>query len=239
MRSRAVSLRRHLVGVMVVLVATGASLATISRSAAGEDAKYVFSNVKSAYTTDEQTNLIDASSAEVSYDIAWSSETYPGASPCTWRVYDPQGSVIGEQSDSLMVLRPTGAHGVRKIPVSGGVPSSAEISCGSRLDQVGNYDVSNVRVGPMMLPDQSRVPSSITVTFDARWKAANGSATTPGAASCSVTGYGSSGDVLVQRNITLVVASGSATGLEGILPADDASAEEPASATVDCQPFGG
>jgi hypothetical protein len=126
----------------------------------------------------------------VSFRVEWTSDTYPGAHRCTWRVFSRSRAPLGARSDVLVALQP-GGTGTQTVRVSGS-PASARASCDRRRLDVGDpyaYRLTDVRL-------ISAGPPPV-VRFTATWLGHG----TPGVVQCEAT-LTEAGRVVAQEKFT-------------------------------------
>ncbi len=204
--------------VAAILLASGSLWMTEAR---GNDTGYTFSNAS--------VQQVDERQAKIVYDYAWATQEFPGWRVCTWRVYGPDGSTIGETTNALIGLDDQYAAKEKVISVNG-VATSAGITCeDDRLDSAGDYGVSEVRA-----TRRGTDPRSVTVVFAAAW---NGSGR-PGAASCTAVVKDREGNILTTQDFDLLVASPQQRDLSHSWLAPEPLSERPATAELDCGPLG-
>jgi hypothetical protein len=175
-----------------------------------------------------------ASEAKGRFDFAWTSPSFPGFHECTWRAIGADGSLLGSYSDLVAALSPT-----QDLPVSISTHDRAtrlDASCGPRLD-IGEpyaYDFSNITVAPSTL--SSADPGTVVVTFDVTWAGP----ATPGAVSCTISYFDSTGKLLDDHDtFTFMAMTGSVTGGEHSYASLVFTSTTPASASYSCTPFTG
>lgn len=65
--------------------------------------------------------------ARIRFHYAWSSDTHPGVHQCTWRVYGPDGTVVGEVRKRFSANDAAGA--ATQTVLVDGAPRRAEVTC--------------------------------------------------------------------------------------------------------------
>lgn len=217
---RRLRVRPLLMLLMPVLLWTGLTM-TSARGGAGE---YVFSNIT-------VSSAEDLSHARITYDYGWATAEFPGWQTCTWNVFDASDAVIGESTVDMIGLASSYTDRTKEISVTG-IPASADVSCvASNSDELGDYQISDVRVAKRGMGD----PREFVLSFDATWDAGG----LPSAANCTVVVHDRSGSVLFTEDFSLTTGGSTVNDLTTRVFSPRDIAGPPGAASLSCQPFTG
>ena len=241
MINRVRSIRFFMVSFVVIggLVAVWVSERGVAQETSSRG--YVFSDVEVStgfrmeYTADEgaivRKEMADRSLARITFNHSWEGPEFPGRHDCTFRVYDGSGSLIGESTETWIVLARTGKASVQ-VPVSGS-PEMAEVTCSaSRTDDpAGRWAFTDISL-------TNKSGHSVQVTADGVWVGAGD----PAPQTCEVSITDVSGNVVATQTVNLLVADASYysnDGSLGTVRAPNGFADPPAAANVSCRTFRG
>ena len=89
-------------------------------------------------------------SATVSYRYEWTTKFFPGEAQCTFSLFDESGTIVTDYETGVVALEAPGESSNRPVsidvPVSEGMPVTAEGTCGPGVVYQGPWGISNVRV---------------------------------------------------------------------------------------------
>jgi hypothetical protein len=165
---------------------------------------------------------------EIEYDVAWTTESFPGTHSCTWSAIDADGTVVGTYTTEVTSLRPLAADLSTSVDVSA-VGVSAEGSCDPRRLDVGDPYAYEFRVQNVKMIEESLA----AVTLSSSWLGSGW----PGTVSCFVLLLDDQGGTLSSTPTSFSIASGDAV--------DELKYEVPKGQTAvgaevaDCRPFSG
>lgn len=188
----------------------------------GEEAEYSISNVS---VTSES-----ADNAQVEFVIAWQGEEFPGIRNCTAVVFGPNGEQLGSKTlDRVYKVHPDADRMAIDVQVTG-TPSSAEVDCGTRVDDPkGRYVASEIDVKKANEGSQE-----LLVTFNSVW---TGDTSVPGIALCSVLVQDSAGSRLFTEEVSFSTEAQSVADVPLSLHMPAELTETPSSAEIDCVPM--
>lgn len=223
------------------LLAMGASVLVsvaiwlVPSRAGSSSVVYEFTDIAVAYATDPQTDLVDTHHARVEYRAAWASGVFPGQRRCTWRVLGPGGEVVGETSGTFRSRSQEPTRAEVRLSITG-VPQSAEVQCESgRLDDpAGTFSFTRIRPKLMPIPQGGIDPHRIRLVLDGNWMGEG----VPAPQECDVIVHSTDGDTILSTEFGLATNNRELQGLEVPLHLGSDLKETPASATLDCRPFG-
>lgn len=229
--------RASVLAICLIPLLLGILLVGWTQRATADAGEYIFSNVTVEYASDPMTEQPDLDHALVSYSVGWSSETFPGLVSCTWRVYSPGGSLVGETTGTLRSRSPWTDQVSHRVSVSG-TPESADITCkpGRLDDPAGRFSFEGVRIS--QVTDRvtgSLDPRKLKLTIDAQWIGVG----KPSSQQCTAFVYDRSGTELFRSEFGLTVTRPIVTGLDLPVYAPTNVRQLPASAKLQCQSFSG
>lgn len=171
--------------------------------------------------------------ATVTYQIAWTHDSYPGAARCRFIVTDGAGGEHDAFEPSLSSTRP-GPHpaGSVRVPLSDDArpPFSARGECSAG---VYNVDASYVIEGPTRIERNEYAADRTNLFFRGRWESPD---VDPGPRVCRTYVHTTDGQVRVGRRTTFSI--GVPRPVEVGFVVEGISPEEIADASVDCEPLG-
>lgn len=191
--------------------------------AAGERADYSIARI--------QVGPQNGQDVRVAFSLEWTNNEFPGIRNCTITVYDRRGEVVGKRVLERVYKMSPGAGTLGKEVAVPGTASSADVSCGERLDDPnGRYEITNIAV------KRSRIDSEeLLVSFDSKW---TGATDVTGIATCKLTVY-DGGTVVLQEDTTYSSEGQSASSVQIPLMLPSGYSGTPTSADVSCSPFSG
>lgn len=219
------------VGLVLTTLMLGAVAVVVARRGASSNSVAAREVITPALAFTDIALAGDGKTLDVTYDIGWTTDTFPGVYRCTWTALDPSGQSVGVYSDvyAAMGSSTPGAHFSMDVTAPA---STVQPTCGDRLDIATDYgyDFSGISVSKAT---HGEMPA-YDVTFDVAWEGEG----LPGPVWCDVTLLDRKGTAVYRtpQPISFYDGEGTTKAATYIVEDERLAGTDPIDARFECRP---